>query len=1180
MQSAEASDSNDSPATPTPAEEVRARYAAFISYRQGPVDSALAAWVLQALESYRTPRSLIDRGVPERVGRLYRDEDEAGADGHVREQILRALQDSAWLVLVMSPRTAGSPWVKLEIAEFARTHPVSRILPLTVEGDPLAAERLVAEVLGEAAAAQLPLGANVLPRPGESPAARLHKAMLRLAAAMLGCGYDDLIQRDAQRAAEAAAQAAAQTAHRQRVRRYAATFAVAYAALGGLAWWDINIHVKTYWYRQMDERWGQPVGRGSLSEDEAGHRRASYRFRLRKGQVLEVARVNGRGRLVADRQFEPFEDPSAANVARWTYANYADGLPAQVTQYDAFDVMLRRIGYQFLPDRTQAIARFERSFGLAQRDMANSGSLDTMFRVDAPARALIGQHRLYFDDHGRLLRRDFEPVGGGAAIPDTLGYFGVLYGYDVAGRPASMSGMAPDGTRLRGFPGQPVIVKASWAGEEVAQVGWFDSEGHAARNAGGVAVVRLERDRWGNTVKEAFLDANRQPALSARWKYVIQRYAYDDHGGLVQATFWSANGEKALTYGFHRIDYQLDAQGRTVQTRNFDLQGRPTPSRRTGCAVTIRQLNEQGFEEDWRCLDAQGRPVPDRDNGVARMHYKRDAQGKATETASFSPEDKPYGGKSGIAVGKREYDGEGRLVRWQGFDAQDRPMADADTSFAEIRHRYDANGNELEYAGYGPDGQLALHANGHWAVISDEFDARGNLVTRRWLDTNRRPTLNADVAAASQHMQYFDNGLLKSWRLLGVNGEPVTGKTCHRWDYERDAADRKLAARCLDGTGQPALDLETGAHVVRYEHGAAGWTRRSLFGLKLEPVAGRDDHVSIITQEYDATGQVALLRYFGPQGEPVAGTEEGVHAVRHIRDPAGNVVERMTYDARMQLTAAQDDGAAWIKSRFDAAGNEIEARYFGPDGRPVKHKGFGTHVMRKTYDTLAQDTAVAFFDEHDRPARCTDDDTHRTRRKYDPYGNMEEEAYFDEHDKPMLATDSGVAVKRWVYTPSGDKLREAYFDVNGQPMLDSVEHVHAKVFDIDARGNPIRMRTLDTAGQLKPDTTSRVAESHRIYGLRDRMLEKTRFDAHGKPAASVEDGVWRWVYAYDDRGHRTVAASFGTDGKPVRAKGEKCEVTLKLYDAQDRVKSQRCGTSRDVPPPASPLTPPPAPPSP
>ncbi len=171
------------------------RYAAFISYRHHPEDRRWAKWVLEELESYRTPRALVRRGFARRIGRLYRDEDENPASSELGAQIEEALAASDNLIVVASPHTPGSRWIEREILRFQEMGKGDRILTLLIDGDP--AGSYPAPLLRNPDSE--PIASDVRPRPDESLSSLKRKAKLRLAAALLGCSFDDLMRRDQRR---------------------------------------------------------------------------------------------------------------------------------------------------------------------------------------------------------------------------------------------------------------------------------------------------------------------------------------------------------------------------------------------------------------------------------------------------------------------------------------------------------------------------------------------------------------------------------------------------------------------------------------------------------------------------------------------------------------------------------------------------------------------------------------------------------------------------------------------------------------------------------------------------------------------------------------------------------------------------------------------------------------------
>jgi hypothetical protein len=179
------------------------RYDAFISYCHHPADRSWAKWLHQRLETYRTPRALRQRGVPERLRRVFRDEDELAASTDLGVRIDEALKSSRFLVVICSPRTPASRWVREEIERFIRMGRGANILTLLVEGDPATAfpRPLVAGPAGEQSVLSAePLAADVRPQEGGSVRRRRQNAVLKLLAAILGVEFDELRQREHERA--------------------------------------------------------------------------------------------------------------------------------------------------------------------------------------------------------------------------------------------------------------------------------------------------------------------------------------------------------------------------------------------------------------------------------------------------------------------------------------------------------------------------------------------------------------------------------------------------------------------------------------------------------------------------------------------------------------------------------------------------------------------------------------------------------------------------------------------------------------------------------------------------------------------------------------------------------------------------------------------------------------------
>jgi WD40 repeat protein len=115
------------------------KFRAFISYSSQ--DSDQGAKFQRLMEHYKIPRQLrsreTDHGrVPDRLTPLFRDRSDLEANEDLPAKIDQALQDSAWLIVLCSPRAASSRWVNKEISTFKRVGKATRIIAVLVDGLP------------------------------------------------------------------------------------------------------------------------------------------------------------------------------------------------------------------------------------------------------------------------------------------------------------------------------------------------------------------------------------------------------------------------------------------------------------------------------------------------------------------------------------------------------------------------------------------------------------------------------------------------------------------------------------------------------------------------------------------------------------------------------------------------------------------------------------------------------------------------------------------------------------------------------------------------------------------------------------------------------------------------------------------------------------------------------------
>ncbi|MBR6691071.1 MAG: toll/interleukin-1 receptor domain-containing protein, partial [Bacteroidaceae bacterium] len=138
------------------------KYFAFISYKRE--DEKWAKWLQHKLEHYRFPTNLNGRtDLPKSVRPTFRDVTDL-KPGFLAEEISNALNDSQWLIIVCSPRSAKSPWVCKEARTFIEQGRADHIIPFVVEGIPFSGDEKTEcypEALLELTGRQELLAANI-----------------------------------------------------------------------------------------------------------------------------------------------------------------------------------------------------------------------------------------------------------------------------------------------------------------------------------------------------------------------------------------------------------------------------------------------------------------------------------------------------------------------------------------------------------------------------------------------------------------------------------------------------------------------------------------------------------------------------------------------------------------------------------------------------------------------------------------------------------------------------------------------------------------------------------------------------------------------------------------------------------------------------------------------------------
>lgn len=174
------------------------KYNAFISYKHSELDMYVAKTIHKKLETFKVPRSVSEKLGKKKIERVFRDQEELPIGSDLADNILHALQESEYLIVICSPRTPESYWVQKEIESFIKIHGRRNILAVLVEGEP--SESFPSQLLtGDNGEPVEPLAADVRGSSKGEIQKKIKTEIVRLAAALLGCNYDELRQRHRER---------------------------------------------------------------------------------------------------------------------------------------------------------------------------------------------------------------------------------------------------------------------------------------------------------------------------------------------------------------------------------------------------------------------------------------------------------------------------------------------------------------------------------------------------------------------------------------------------------------------------------------------------------------------------------------------------------------------------------------------------------------------------------------------------------------------------------------------------------------------------------------------------------------------------------------------------------------------------------------------------------------------
>ena len=185
------------------------KYFAFISYRSS--DEKWARWLQEKIEAYRLPTTVqrMHSALPKnRLRPCFRYHTDIQPN-ELKTELNQKLEQSRYLLVICTPRSAQSPWVGAEIDTFVRMGRRDRIIPVIVEGKPYSGDPET-ECFNPSLLKYFPhsnsidedreiLGVNIHEEGGGSRYMKRERAVIQVVSRMLSVDFDQLWQRQRRR---------------------------------------------------------------------------------------------------------------------------------------------------------------------------------------------------------------------------------------------------------------------------------------------------------------------------------------------------------------------------------------------------------------------------------------------------------------------------------------------------------------------------------------------------------------------------------------------------------------------------------------------------------------------------------------------------------------------------------------------------------------------------------------------------------------------------------------------------------------------------------------------------------------------------------------------------------------------------------------------------------------------
>ena len=1075
-------------------------YYAFISYKRE--DEHWAKWLQNQLETYHIP-SVIRKNnlnVPKKIYPVFRDKTDL-TGGKVLNALHKELEESQFLIVICSPKSASSEWVSREIQHFIELGQEDNIIPFIVEGEPFSKDidrECYPEALKKEMSTEL-LGISV-------DEIGKHKAFLRVVATLLNLKFDQLVMRDRKRR------------KRRRIATAAAVCVAAVLSFAGI--WYYVPHCS--YYQDFVYQNEVPQGIGKLSYNQRKKSFDCYRIVTQMGRVTRLEHVNSAGTPIMLQQNDFMtENPmivcfyyEGRRISRAEYRNRHETI-LLVKDYTS---NLKAVDFLQAADSSQTSALSSDQTSLKNTLYTDQG------RLPQDSKSEITRHINTYDEHGYLIQVQFMRDNQNTPASDSSGICGMQYERDEKGRVLKIIYLDENGSPRSSRHGVAARTFTYDSTGNLTDVIFLDSAGQPVRGEDRYARYHAEYDAYGNCIQEEYFNENGEPDYN-HLGYAKAKARYDGRGFQTLYQVYSPNGTPVAEkeQGVHASEKTYDEHGYITRQIYYDVSMNPVNGKDGYAQVECLFDADGNLKETWY-YDADGELTYD-NTAICGTRAEYNESGCNTEISFYDTGGQPSTSSSGIASIRREYDENNRLTSERYFAANGNPTHE-NTGCSSVIWSYDRKGNLIQKNVYDVNQKACVNSSGYHQTVYT-YDEKGNQTSISYYDQSLQPAINS----SGYHkvvMQYDEKGNCIQEEYYGVDEQLVRlpDKRYAMAKYQYDEYGNTILRAYYNELEKPA-DCKDGYCTEELQYDAYGnCISNTQYSLQHHTPNG----YRTILYTYDTRGNLIEKSFLDDQGNPCYNNKNIAYYVytydekdrrtdtrlydvnRKLTDVEGYASEQIVYDEKDRYTQVAYfdasgqpcslDYPAKIIFAYDQRGNEAKRAYLDKEGRLSSDNAYQYAIVAYRYNDRGNRLEEAYYDENEQLC-MTQNNYAKASYEYNVFGNVTRIDYYGTDGAPVL-TNAGYTAKTTEYDSRGNAVFESYFGTNGQPLPGSKDCPSRTEYQYDSAGSKIKTIYYDSRGKVIEQTSYLIIMQEIIEGSQAERLGIQNDDI------LIEIGTWNY----------------------------------------------------------------------